>query len=247
MAKPELKQCPNMNAPYLYTDIADESKRLIIKARCKLWSCPYCSKVNAHQHRIRILNGINELRNKGHEFSFVTVTSHEKLRSTDACLAIWRKAWKRLRERLRRFLKANGQDDLVFVITTEFHKDGRLHWHILINTSLGSRWWKDNSRSVGLGYQCKSIKMDSAIQATNYLSKYLSKGLATASFPRKMRRIVYSQNFPNKPSLTTAYEWKVLDAKTSLVEMIEEAWRKRLDPYLNGVWIQEIVYDMSYI
>lgn len=243
MTKPTLSECPNQSTPYLYADVSEDKSRYIIKARCKLWKCPYCGKVNAHQHKIRILNGINELRNSGQQFSFVTLTSHENLRSTDACLGVWRKAWKKLRERLRRVHKNNQWDDLAFCITTEFHKNGRLHWHMLVNNTLRTRWWKDNARACGLGYQCKSVELDNAIQGANYVTKYLSKSLAEADFPAKMRRIVYSQTFPDKPRPETEYQWQILDEKVSLVDAIEQAWYKRFDAFLNWKWIQEIVYD----
>lgn len=241
--KPSLKECPNQSTPYLYADSVGESKRFIIKARCKLWNCPYCGAVNAHQHKIRILNGINELRNQGHQFSFVTVTSHERQKTTDGCLSVWRNAWKRLRERLRRIHKNNKWNEMVFAITTEFHKNGRLHWHILINNTLSTRWWKDNSRACGLGYQCKSAILDSAIQGANYVTKYLTKSMAEANFPKKMRRIVYSQTFPDKPIIAEKLNWQILPPKESILDCIRSAWSINLDAYLNWNEISEIVYD----
>lgn len=240
---PEHEYCPNMQAPYLFADNSEKSERYILKARCKLWSCPYCAKVNAFQHKIRILNGINELRNSGTEFSFVTVTSHEKLQTAEQCLRVWRNAWRKLRERLRRIQQASTGDDLVFVITTEVHKSGRLHWHLICNHHVSTRWWKNNARECGLGYQAKSVKLDNAIQGANYITKYLTKSIAETAYPKKMRRIVYSQTFPDKPRPNTEYNWEILDPKTSIIDCIEEAYSKQFSAFLNWQEIQEIIYE----
>lgn len=239
----EYDQCPNQSAPILYADSIEDGSRFIIKARCKLWSCPYCGKVNAHQHWIRILNGLNELQNRGQIISFVTLTSHEKLKTPELCLAVWRNAWRKLRARLQRIHEASSDYDMVYVIVTEKHKDGRLHWHMLNNVACKSRWYKDNGRECGLGYQSKSIRLNNAIQGTNYCTKYLTKSIQENDYPRKMRRIVYSESFPDKRVPDKQFSWQVLEAKDSIVNAIEEGWRKDLDVYLNWQEITEIVWD----
>ena len=239
----DLKECPNQGTPYLYAK--DESKKAtyIIKARCKLWNCEYCGTVNAHQHWIRILNGVNELSGQGQQFYFITLTSSPKLKNTEQCLFVWRKAWRILRERLRRTHAKNCEYPMAFVITTEFHKNKRLHWHMLSNTECSTRWLKDNAPSCGLGHQCKSERLSNTAQGANYVAKYLSKSIGQADYPKKMRRIVYSQSFPSKPVPDSDFDWKILDAKESLVSAIEKAWRNDHDAYLNWARIDEIVSD----
>lgn len=236
-----LSECPASGTPYLYADTDDS--RYIIKARCKRWNCPYCGKVNAHQHYIRILNGINELSNREQQFSFVTLTSHERNKTTESCLRVWRDAWRKLRERLRRFHESITEYPLAFVYTTEYHKDGRLHWHMLVNNQADSRWYKDNARECGLGYQAKSVPVDNAAQATNYVTKYLAKSLSQTDYPKKMRRVNYSQTFPDKPQPDAMYQWELLQAKESITSVIESGWKKDLSTYLNWTEITEIVYD----
>lgn len=217
--------------------------RHIIKARCGLWKCTYCAQVNKHQHYIRILNGCNELLNREQELNFVTITSHERLKTTEQCLYVWRKAWRMLRERLRRKHASNTDDKLCFFLVTEFHKDKRLHWHGIINCDISTRWLKQNSRECGLGYQCKSSKIDNAIQGTNYSIKYISKSLHIEDYPKKMRRITYSQSFPDKPTLDTSLQWEILDSKTSIVDAIEIGWQKDFDVYLHNEQITEIIEE----
>jgi len=240
----EHKWCPNQGTPYLYRDSHTDKTRHIVKARCKMWKCEYCSKVNRHQHYIRILNGCNELLSQGQELNFITITSHERLKTTESCLAVWRKSWRILRERLRRKHEKCSDYPLCFFLVTEFHKDRRLHWHGVINCDISTRWLKDNARACGLGFQCKSTQLENAIQGTNYAIKYISKSLTNEDYPPKMRRITYSQSFPHKPAPDSSFEWQIPDAKTSLVEVIEQAWREfDYDTYLHGQEIQEIVTE----
>lgn len=241
--KAELSECPATGTPILYADSEQDNARYIIKARCKMWNCPYCGKVNAHQHWIRILNGCNELLHKRQRLNFITITSHEKLRTTEQCLFVHRKGFQKLKERLRRKVENHGGHKLSYVVIPEFHKDKRLHWHGIVNGNISTRWLKDSARSCGYGYQCKSSKMDNAIQATNYATKYLVKTLHLQDFPKKMHRISYSESFPDRPAPSTDYSWKILDAKESIVDCIQRGWRKDLDTYLNWKEITEILTE----
>jgi len=243
MTDENLTECPATGTPFLFADDTTGKRRLIIKARCKMWNCPYCGKVNAHQHWIRVLNGCNELSHKGQLLNFITITSHEKLSTTEQCLFVHRKGFQKLKERLRRKVENHSGNKLSYVVVPEFHKDKRLHWHGIINGDIRTRWLKDSARKCGYGYQCKSSRMDNAIQATNYVTKYLVKQLHLQDYPKKMHRITYSQSFPNKPAPDATYSWEILDAKKSIVDCIEDGWRKDLDTYLNWQEITEILHE----
>ena len=240
--KSGLKRCPATGTPFLYRDDKKHRKREIIQARCKLWSCPYCSEVNRHQHYIRILNGCNVLLDREQQLNFTTVTSHERLKSFEACRKVWSSAWGKLRARARRRCDAVSKYDFNFVWVPEMHKDGRLHFHFINTGKFSTRWWKDNSRSCGLGYQCKTEKLDNASQAVNYAIKYVGKSLGTQEYPKKMRRLSYSQGFPAKPTTNVSSGWQVAETKTSLVSLIWQAWLvHNYDTFLDGEKILEII------
>jgi len=234
--------CPNLGSPYLYADDGDTKTRLIIKARCKLWTCPYCSQVNKHQHYIRILNGSNRLLDKGHQLNFVTLTSHETARGFDASYSVFKSAWKKLSQRARRKNKKTTGLPFEFVYIPEIHKDNTLHWHGVFTGDFSKRWWKDNSRQSGMGYMAECEPLENAIQATNYCLKYITKHLGQEISRKGFRRINYSRGFPPKPVPETLLQWQIAEPDESLVSIIETAWRvKNHKVILNGNEVTEII------
>lgn len=220
----KLTYCPAQGTPYLKLDSKTDRTRYIVKARCKQWTCPYCAEVNKHQHYIRILNGTNQLLNTGYNLSFVTITSHPKVRGLLPSYRVFQKAWKTLSQRARREVESITGLPLVYVYIPETHKDGTLHWHGLFSGGLSTRWWKDNATESGLGYEAKSVKVDTGIQATNYCLKYITKNVGQAIDIKRFRRVNYSQNFPTKPTDTTTMGFTKIEPDTALTTVIWEAW-----------------------
>jgi hypothetical protein len=143
-----------------------------------------------------MLFGLNEI---GGDWSFITMTAHEKWRG-DASLKNIRKNWPKLRKRLAR--KSDG--DLYYVWVFERHKDKSWHIHALVNQPIESRWYKDNARECGMGYQAKSIQLENYGQAAGYIAKYLLKQMFMLDpYPKGMRRITTSRNFPALPDRDT--------------------------------------------
>lgn len=234
-----LTHCPTIGTPYLYSDDNEKKVRSIIKTRCKKWTCPYCSEINAIGAYIRILNGLNELQKKGNKINFVTLTSHEKIRDFEYGYRAWQSAWRKLQERLRRRLK-NSHTDCQFVYLFEATKKGAFHVHMLVTGELQTRWWKDNARQCGLGYQAKSENVDNAGLAASYVVKYIAKNIGLeVSIPR-LRRINFSRKFPASPTLASGNTWVLVDKKESIKVVIETAWRlKNFDVLLNGELVKE--------
>lgn len=238
----EYTYCPALGTPYLKLDSTKDRTRYVFKARCKLWTCTYCAKVNQHQHYIRILNGCNELLNSGRSLSFVTLTSHRKVRGTENSYRLFQSAWKKLSQRARRKALSDKSVSLEYVLIPECHADGTLHWHGVFSPHFSTRWWKDNSAECGMGYQAKSVKLDTGIQATNYCLKYVTKHVGQKIDIKRFRRVMYSQKFPAKPVHSTDDKWQVVEAKTSIVELVHEAWHKLdYDAVVHGEKVLEIV------
>lgn len=238
----KLDYCPAQGTPFLKLDNSSDRTRYIVKARCKQWTCPYCAKVNKHQHYIRILNGCNYLFNQGYDLNFVTITSHKNVRGLLPSYRVFQKAWKTLSQRARRQVEATTGLPLAYVYIPETHRDGTLHWHGVFTGGLSTRWWKDNCAETGMGHQAKSVKLDTGIQATNYCLKYVTKHIGQEIDIKRFRRINYSQNFPDKPVADGTAKWQVVEAKTSIVALIHEAWyRLDYDAKLHGQMVDEII------
>lgn len=218
-----LTHCPALGTPYLFSDDQSKKVRRIIKTRCKSWTCLYCAEINAIGHYVRILNGLNILQQSGEKINFVTLTSHEKIRNFKQGYTIWQKAWRKLQERVRRKCKNSGVV-LNFVYLFESHKDGALHVHGLFTGGLSTRWWKDNARQCGLGYQAKSESVANAGLASSYVVKYIAKNIGLDIDIARFRRINYSRRFPPAKKFESENSWTLIPQTQAITSVIEQAW-----------------------
>lgn len=173
----------------------DKSKKaLVTDADCECWRCPECAAMLGLRYSATARLGVNTFIQAGRPMRFVTVTSHERLRTFAACAAVWPAAWSKLYARLKR--QADGRLD--YFIVPERHKDGRMHVHMLMTVSLTSRWFKDNARQCGLGFQADSKPLTSGNLAARYVTKYLTKGVTHSQeiFPPRFRRVRMSRTWP---------------------------------------------------
>lgn len=212
----QLTQCPNTGSPYLVGDSKLLNKRTIVKARCKQWDCPYCSIINKNVHMNRIATGIDKLIRKNTPLQFVTITCHEKWRGYENSIRNWRRNKGKLLARYRRYTKKQGDGTGNYVYIPECHKDGTIHIHGVFVGSASDRWWKNNTRESGLGYMAESSELESALQAINYMLKYITKEIGKQSVTSGFRRINYSQGFPPVPRLPSVYDWRLLASTESI-------------------------------
>lgn len=217
-----LKQCPNMESPWLVGDFEKKGVRKIIKARCKLWDCEYCMHLNRSQHYNRVANGLSKLMRNGNDYSFVTITCHENWRGHENSIRNWRTNKDKLLARFRYHCRKvnGGQSDYVYI--PETHKDGTIHLHGCFAGSFGNGWWKDNSRESGLGYMSTSEKLTSVLQAVNYCLKYITKHMGTPQISKGFRRINYSVGFPNTKVSDSVGKWRVLERDETIENAILE-------------------------
>jgi hypothetical protein len=156
---------------------------------------------------------------------FVTLTSHEKLQSAELTFAVLAKAWNKLNRRAKREAERLGYT-AYYVSIPEQHKSGRWHLHMLYSPALPLRFWKDNARASGLGYQCAVRDFEAHGRAGQYMLKYLRKSLKTSvnGWAKSMRRIRHSNNWPiseqNKRT-NKDWEWDILPKEVSLRDEID--------------------------
>jgi len=208
-------RCPNPKSPILRSVNEKLKVTHYTKAACGMWSCPICSAKNSQRWIAQILTGVNQYI--FYDWHFVTITAHEKTRGKSS---LWnlRQGWPKLLRRYKRAVKFAPLYTMVY----EPHADeeNSLHMHMIISQSVGERWWKDNARECGMGYQDDERRIDNAGKAAGYAAKYLLKASDNADrYEKNMRRINCSRNWPQLPPLTSDqedYEWSFVESVAAM-------------------------------
>lgn len=179
---------------------------------CGCYSCPGCAENLKFRWSLTAQHGASVLSQGGAKLDFLTVTSHEKLNAAQSRY-VMAKAWPALRERVRR---ASASHE--YFIVPEQHQDGRWHIHAIISASLPRKWWKDNARQCGFGYQSDVKEVKEAGGAGSYVAKYIGKSLQNSNLPKHHRRVRLSRNWPRLPELPSPEGWAFfpVDKKTPL-------------------------------
>lgn len=189
-------KCSTYERPVLKAFDPESQCLLLYQPLCRQWSCPECSTLNMYQWAGKIAYGVETYQKQGLEnWRFLTLTSNPKLKTKNQTLFVWPKAWGKFSARMRR--KFPG---IRYCLIPETHKDGRLHIHMLASHGIGLNWIKKNAFPCGMGYQAKSKKLYSTVQAANYATKYLKKGLGVESWPKDFRRVRTSHHWPEPPA-----------------------------------------------
>jgi hypothetical protein len=194
-----LKECPKTTMTVVGIPQGVETNQVILyRPSCQMWDCEFCKHRLKAMWGQRIYYGVNVGRQFwGWETSFVTLTSHEKLKTFQATAAVWPKVWSKLAPRLRR-----KYGSFEYARVPEMHKDGRLHFHFIMSIEPQKTWLKKNARTSGGGYQVDIQKVVDGSLASWYVTKYLGKSMGQAAdeFSKlKMRRVSVSRGWPELP------------------------------------------------
>jgi len=204
----------------------DAAKRaLVCRANCDTWSCPECAKRMSETWGLRAQMGARNIQSEGDQLDFITITSHENLKTFQATEAVWRKAWNPLYNAIKR-----KKPSLEYIAIPEFHKDGRMHVHALWNAGVSKKWLKDNARKRGLGYQCEVRHVDCVGRASFYVTKYIGKSLDFA-YPVRFRRVRCSNNWVDIPQPTTQSDklrWEYVGTNGALSIVYDECQAKHI-------------------
>jgi len=215
--------CKNPASPYLVGFAKSGKKALVFKSNCDTWECEECASRKKSQWSARAILGCQELRSRGEIVHFVTLTSHERLKTFAATHAAFPSAWSKLYKRMKRRTPA-----MMYLMICEQHKlGGRLHVHFLTNHDDKTRWYKDNARACGLGFQAKVELIENDGKAAAYVSKYIGKSLGGERLPSHFRRVRCSQNWAPLAQLegniaSGDFDWVVCNTTTSLWAATEQ-------------------------
>jgi len=206
--------CTNPRVPMMRGISQLEQKVVYFRPTCKSWSCPTCARRNRAKWVATAINGVAVLSDRSAKIDFVTVTSHERLGPAET-LRVLPHGWDMLRKRLRR-----AAATVEYMLIPEAHKDGRVHLHGLVSARLPKRWWKDNAREVGMGYQSDVKEVVSVGGVAGYVSKYIGKQMEFTFFGNGFHRVRCSQGFPRLPDheLPAGWTFSVLPRDVSLAQ-----------------------------
>jgi hypothetical protein len=197
----------------------------------------------AYEHRRRIGQGIRLIGKKWH---FLTLTAHENCRTSAASLWNLKQGFTKLIERLRR-----KHGTCHYVLVHEFHAaiaaDGTRAYHMHILYQCDSPFWEyhyaplrkkqktpkrlqDIAAECGMGYQVDIQQVEDNERAASYVAKYIGKAMAEAMYPKRFKRVRYSQGFPeNKDKMETELSWEAIESDRLSVrairsKLIDEQW-----------------------
>lgn len=206
--------CP-FGAPFVASVIGGEGR--IFQSCCNHWECPCCGEVRARQEYARIVHGSEQLAIK-HSLYFWTITCRGRdvdLAEAEAMYYAWtNKLLTNLRTKARR-----AEIHWAYVQVTERQKKTRAHPHSHIITTyrlpdavetrdatgkmvLVSEQFSRANASAGLGERHTISEVRSAAAVARYVAKYMFKDTMRETFPRKWKRVRYSENFPKLPVKT---------------------------------------------
>lgn len=194
--------CQTPKRPWMMASNFITGQSMFFQPTCKKWSCPACGEVNARRWVARALVGVESFQAAGIRVDFVTLTSHEKL-SAAASFRVFPHAWDQLSKRYKRAIPT--ADPGAYFAVPERHKSLKLHTHLIASGGLSKKWWKDNARECGLGYQ-SDVQEVATLGVGGYVSKYLGKTLAE-KWPKNKRRVNTSRSWPALPDLPQAEGW----------------------------------------
>lgn len=215
--KSEKWKCKNEKRPY-FVKINHHAREICVsRPDCHNWKCPYCARINASRWGSRIGYAIGILIEQGEEFYFLTLTSHEALKTRAQTERVFPLAWSKLYKRMRRI----NDEKMIYVCIPERHKDGRMHAHIIANVEISERWLKDNARACGFGYQAKVKRVENPKAAIGYVTKYMRKSVGANSWSKNFRRVRTSARLPKEPPPPPNGKWGVILAHKAIVQIAD--------------------------
>jgi len=177
---------------------------ILYRPNCRMWKCPYCSEQRGRYFMMIAASGYEVLEAAGHTIQFCTITMPGHIRGTTAGIHRWRSSWPKLLRRIKR-----QSDHVAYMQVPEQHKDGAFHTHLLTTADITERWLKDNCAETGLGWKDEIEPVKSASKSAGYVAKYLTKESHRLKWPKYLRRVNLSRNWPKPDELEKNPNWTV--------------------------------------
>jgi len=100
---------------------------------------------------------------------------------------------------------------------------------MITSADIETRWYKDNARACGLGYEADVVAILAGVECGGYMIKYLTKAIAVIGWPKYWRRVNTSRKWPKPEEPETPYDWSnlgddVLRVKFSMTMYEQAGW-----------------------
>lgn len=191
--------CQTENRPYLLGTSDNGTSAILYRPDCKQWSCPHCARRRKAYLARKMYGGYTVYRaSNPDQWYFSTITSHQSLDTFEKTLWVMPKAWRKMKERIRRKHNKSSNDKWRYCMVPELHEDNRVHMHLITNAQITERQLRDDAASSGFGYIGDHSKLTSAEGAAWYVAKYIGKQM-DVDWPPKFRRIRFTNHWPEPP------------------------------------------------
>jgi len=199
-----VQSCEMPFRPLLCAKNKVTGEAILYRPNCRMWKCPYCSVQRGRYFMMIAATGHERLAEEGHKIQFCTITMPGHIRGTNAGIKRWRSAWPKLLRRIKRC-----SEHVAYIQVPEQHKDGAYHVHLLTTATITERWLKDNCASCGLGWKDEIELVESASKSAAYVAKYLTKHSHLLTWPKYLRRVNLSRNWPKPDEIEKNPNWSV--------------------------------------
>lgn len=204
--------CKNFTA-LLVSEPKKTNDMLVARARCKMWSCDYCARINQRMWRGYLNKRIDEL---GGVWSFMTLTAHPAAHQGGWTLYNLRDAWKPVYDAIR-YLRRE-QKPIEYIRLFEKHESGEFHIHALWRLHLPTPfrhadWLKIIATKNGLGWRVDWREIERGTEAQKvamYITKYMTKDAqGMMDMPKGLRRIQTSKGIGALKSEGSEDDWRM--------------------------------------
>jgi len=146
-----------------------------------------------------------------------TITANEK-HDVKRAIRVLPDEWDTLRRAWQRVYSSPQ-----YFLIPQVGAEGHFHVHLLHNSPMGTRWWKDHARHSGFGYQDDESEEEiSPWRGGWYVTRYVTRQLAFGDYARGFHRIRTSRHWPKVPPMgkSEGWEFRVLRWEEPVAEAI---------------------------
>lgn len=226
-------------------------KAVIEQTCCNHWDCPLCGQTRAKQEYRRIVWGSEVLADQ-HKLYFWTLTCRGKdcsLEEAEEMYYVWTNVlltnarthaqrkdiyWSYVQITERQHKTRNHPHS--HIITTFLPCDAILTKDSNQRDNFVSEWFTKANASAGLGSQHKITEVKSAAAVSRYVAKYMFKDMMREEWPKKWKRVRYSQNWPKPPAP---------DYELAIPLISKAAWQEAAEQPVTWVVDDAISYELA--